>query len=262
MQVDRYYIRIRYLTPVLALNPASDLAQKYIIQKAEKELEKLERRLKRLKDEEQRMLIEKEIERLKLDLEMKEEMKISEEEQKNRLQVFVRTKDGYLADYHYQIKGFMKEIALQYFSSSLKNQISKYVDICPLEETGDYRQDFFILYKRDGEFIKEPDCLLSRSLRSWVNGQYIVTIVWSEMLDIPLEQEFVVKVYAGKLTDKQVLDIFTKGEVWGKSGWRGAKYGRFKVVKFERLNDVVKKKVITIKTDQGSEEKGGEKERR
>ncbi|DAD54615.1 TPA: hypothetical protein [Aquificae Conch Spring virus] len=248
MQIDRYYVRISYLTPVLALNPASDLAQQYILKKAEKELEKLERQLKRLKNEEQKMLIEKEIERLKVDLEMKEEMRISEEEQKSRLQIFARTSEGYLADLHYQIKGFMKEVALQYFSGALKNQISKYVDICPVEETGDYRRDFFILYKRNGEPIKEPDSLLSRSLRSWAHGQYIVTIVWSEMLDLPLEQEFVVKVYAGKLTDKQVLDIFARGEVWGKSGWRGAKYGRFKIVEFERMNDV-KKKVITIKKE-------------
>jgi len=246
MQVDKYYIRISYLTPVLALNPASDLAQQYIIKKAEKELEKLERQLKRVKDEEQKALIEKEIERLKADLEAKEEMRISEEEQKNRLLIFTRTEDGYLADYHYQIKGFMKEVALHYMSGSLKNQISRYVDICPVEETEDYRKDFFIFYQRNGELIKEPDGLISRSLRSWTYGQYIVTIVWSEMLDIPLEQEFIVKVYAGKLTDKQILDIFTKGEVWGKSSWRGAKYGRFKVVEFERLSDV-KKKVITIK---------------
>jgi hypothetical protein len=246
MQVDRYYIRISYLTPVLALNPASDLAQQYIVKKAEKELEKLERQLKRVKDEEQKALIEKEIERLKADLEAKEEMRISEEEQKNRLLIFTRTEDGHLADYHYQIKGFMKEVALHYMSGSLKNQISRYVDICPVEETGDYKRDFFIYYKRNGELIKEPDGLISRSLRSWTYGQYIVTIVWSEMLDLPLEQEFVVKVYAGKLTDKQILDIFTKGEVWGKSSWRGAKYGRFKVVGFEWLSDV-KKKVITIK---------------
>jgi len=248
MQIDRYYIRISYLTPVLALNPASDLAQQYIIKKAEKELEKLEKQLKRLKNEEQKMLIEKEIERLKADLGVKEEMKVSEEEQKSRLQVFARTEQGYLADYHYQVKGFMKEVALQFFSGALKNQISKYVDICPTEETGDYRKDFFIVYKRNGEPIKEPDSLLSRSLRSWVHGQYIVTIVWSEMLDLPIEQEFIVRVYAGKLTDKQIFDIFAKGEVWGKSAWRSAKYGRFKVVEFERIHDV-KKKVITIKKE-------------
>jgi hypothetical protein len=246
MQVDKYYIRISYLTPVLALNPSSDLAQQYIVKKAEKELEKLERQLKKTKKEEERELIEKEIERIKADLEAKEEMKISEEEQKSRLQVFARTEEGYLADYHYQIKGFMKEIALHYLTGSLKNQISRYVDICPPEETGDYKKDFLIPYKRDGQLIKESDNLLSRSLRSWTYGQYIVTIVWSEMLDLPLEQEFVVKVDDGKLTDKQILDIFTKGENWGKSRWRGAKYGRFKVVEFERLSDV-KKKVITIK---------------
>jgi hypothetical protein len=246
MQVDKYYIKISYLTPVLALNPASDLAQQYIIKKAEKELEKLERQLKRIKNEEERQLIEKEIERIKADLEAKEELRISEEEQKSRLQVFARTEDGYLADYHYQIKGFMKEVALYHMQSGLKNQISRYVDICPVEETGDYKRDFMIPYLRDGQLIKEPDSLLSRSLRSWTHGQYIVTIVWSEMLDLPLEQEFVVKVYNGKFTERQILDIFAKGEIWGKSSWRGAKYGRFKVVAFERISDV-KKKVITIK---------------
>ena len=253
MQVDKYYVKISYLTPVLALNPASDLAQQYIIKKAEKELEKLERQLKRIKNEEEKQLIEKEIERIKADLEAKEELRISEEEQKSRLQVFARTEDGYLADYHYQIKGFMKEVALYHMQSGLKNQISRYVDICPVEETGDYKKDFMIPYLRDGQLIKEPDSLLSRSLRSWTHGQYIVTIVWSEMLDLPLEQEFIVKVYGGKLTDKQILDIFTKGEVWGKSSWRGAKYGRFKVVAFERISGV-KKKVITIKKQEGKYE--------
>jgi len=247
MQIDKFYVKISYLTPVLALNPASDLAQQYIVKKAEKELEKLEKKLKKTKNEEEKQLIEKEIERIKADLQAKEELRISEEEQKSRLQVFVRTPEGYLADYHYQIKGFMKEVALHYFQNSLKNQISRYVDICPVEETGDYKKDFLIPYQRNGQLIKEPDGLLSRSLRSWTYGQYIVTIVWSEMLDLPLEQEFIVKVYGGKLTYKQILEIFEKGEMWGKSSWRGAKYGRFKVVEFERLIDGVKKKVISVK---------------
>jgi len=254
MQIDKFYVKISYLTPVLALNPASDLAQQYIVKKAEKELEKLEKRLKKTKNEEEKQLLEKEIEKIKADLEAKEELRISEEEQKSRLQVFARTLDGYLADYHYQIKGFMKEVALHYLQGSLKNQISRYVDICPVEETGDYKKDFLIPYQRDGQLIKEPDNLLSRSLRSWTYGQYIVTIVWSEMLDLPLEQEFIVKVYGGKLTDKQILDIFTKGENWGKSSWRGAKYGRFKVVEFERIYDV-KKKVLSIKKKEEGEER-------
>ena len=96
MQVDKYYVKINYITPVLALNPSSDLAQQYIIKKAEKELEKLERQLKRTKKEEERILIEQEIERLRKDLETKEELKPSEEEQKQRLQIFARTPDGYL----------------------------------------------------------------------------------------------------------------------------------------------------------------------
>jgi hypothetical protein len=69
MQVDRYYVRISYITPVLALNPASDLAQQYIIKKAEKELEKLEKQLKRAKKEEEKVLIKREIEKLRADLE-------------------------------------------------------------------------------------------------------------------------------------------------------------------------------------------------
>jgi hypothetical protein len=194
------------------------------------------------------MLIEKEIERIKADLEVKENMTISEEEERSRLQIFARTPDGYLADYHYQVKGFMKEVVVHFMQSSLKNVISRYVDISPLVETGDYRKDFFIPYKRNGSLITEPDNLLSRSLRSWTHGQYIVTIVWSEMLDIPLEQEFVVKVYAGKLNEAQVLEIFEKGEIWGKSSWRGAKFGRFRVVDFEKINNE-KKKVLVIKKE-------------
>jgi hypothetical protein len=61
--------------------------------------------------------------------------------------------------------------------------------------------EFFIPYRRKVPLIVEPDNLLSRSLRSWTYGQYIVTIVWSEILDIPLEQEFIVKVYTEKLSE-------------------------------------------------------------
>jgi hypothetical protein len=252
MQINKYYVKISYLTPVLALNPSSDLARQYITKKAEKELEKLEKQLKKAKKEEERMLIEKEIEKIKADLEVKESMKISEEEEKSRLQVFARTPDGFLADYHYQVKGFMKEVAMHFMQSSLRNLISRYVDIAPVEEIGDYHKDFFIPYKRKGKLIAEPDNLLSRSLRSWTYGQYIVTIVWSEMLDIPLEQEFIVKVYSEKLTENQLLEIFEKGEIWGKSSWRGAKYGRFKVVEFEKFNGKLnngKKKVLVIKKE-------------
>ena len=74
------------------------------------------------------------------------------------------------------------------------------------------------------------------------------------MLDIPLEQEFIVKVYAGKLSEAQLLEIFEKGEVWGKSSWRGAKYGRFKVVDFEKFTDG-KRKVIIIKKEEKKQEK-------
>jgi len=235
MQVDKYYVKISYITPVLALNPSSDIAQQYIIKKAEKELEKLERQLKRTKKEEEKILIEQEIERLRKDLETKEELKPSEEEQKQRLQIFARTPDGYLADYHYQIKGFMKEVAFHYIQPQLRNFISRYVEVSPVQETGDYRKDFFIPYKRNGSFIKEPDDLLSRSLRSWTYGQYIVTIVWSEMLDIPLEQEFIIKVYQNKLTEKNLRDILDIGKVWGKSSWRGAKYGNFEVIEFKKI---------------------------
>jgi len=147
MQVDKYYVKISYITPVLALNPSSDIAQQYIIKKAEKELEKLERQLKRTKKEEEKILIEQEIERLRKDLETKEELKPSEEEQKQRLQIFARTPDGYLADYHYQIKGFMKEVAFHYIQPQLRNFISRYVEVSPVQETGDYRKDFFIPYK-------------------------------------------------------------------------------------------------------------------
>jgi hypothetical protein len=234
MQVDRYYVKISYITPVLALNPSSDLAQQYITKKAEKELEKLEKQLKKAKKEEEKILIEQEIERLRTDLEVKEETNLKEE-QKQRLQIFARNPEGYLADYHYQIKGFMKEVAFHYIQSQLRNFISRYIEISPVEETGDYKKEFFIPYKRNGNYIKEPDDLLSRSLRSWTYGQYIVTIVWSEMLDIPLEQEFVIKAYGGKLTDRNLKDILDKGEIWGKSGWRGASFGRFKVVEFKKI---------------------------
>jgi len=245
MQVYKYYVKISYVTPVLALNPASDLAQQYITKKAEKELEKLEKQLKRVKKEEERILIEREIERLRADLEVKEEIKLSEEEQKQRLLVFARNPEGFLGSYHYQIKGFMKEVAFHFIQPQLRNFISRYLEVCPVEETGDYKRDFFILYKRNGDYIKEPDDLLSRSLRSWTYGNYIVTIVWSEMLDIPLEQEFVIKMYGGKLTDDDLRRILEKGEIWGLSGWRGAKYGRFKLVEFEKMHD--EPKVVKLK---------------
>jgi hypothetical protein len=234
MQVDKYYVKISYITPVLALNPSSDIAQQYITKKLEKEIEKLEKQLKRAKKEEEKGLIEKELEKLKADLEVKEELRPSEEEQKQRLQIFARNPEGFLASYHYQIKGFLKEVAFHFIQPQLRNFISRYVEIAPVKETGDYRKDFLIPYKRNGSYIKEPDDLLSRSLRSWTYGQYIVTIVWSEMLDIPLEQEFVIKVYGGKLTDKNLRDILDKGSIWGMSGWRGANYGRFKVVEFKK----------------------------
>jgi hypothetical protein len=234
MQVDKYYVKISYVTPVLALNPASDIAQQYITKKLEKGIEKLEKQLKRARKEEERIMIERELERLRADLEVKEELKIAEEEQKQRLQIFARNPEGYLGSYHYQIKGFLKEVAFHFIQPQLRNFISRYVEICPVEETGDYKKDFFILYKRNGSFIKEPDDLLSRSLRSWTYGQYIVTIVWSEMLDIPLEQEFIVKVYEGKLTERNLRDILERGKIWGMSGWRGASFGRFEVVEFKK----------------------------
>jgi len=51
--------------------------------------------------------------------------------------------------------------------------------------------------------------------------------------------------YGGKLTDDDLRRILEKGEIWGLSGWRGAKYGRFKLVEFEKMHD--EPKVVKLK---------------
>ena len=245
-----YQVKIKYITPLLGLNPSDNLAQEYLVSKAKKELEKLEKKRERLKNEEEIEIIEKEIERLKTDLEIKEEINLeSLRPTKLPLKIFARDKEGNFSLYHYQIKGHLKEVAAYFFSGlKLKNAISRYVDILPANVTlkdveEDWVKGYYIPLARNGEYVKEADDILVRPLRSFVAGQYIVTINQSEILYPPLETAFQIVCWDNRIEETIFKELLEKGEIWGHSEWRTARYGRFKIIEFSKINEIKRRKI-------------------
>jgi hypothetical protein len=230
---------IRYITPVLGVNPGGDVGVSYLEERIKKEIERVERMLGRVKD-----AVEREVLEVRLDRLQKELMSLSIDgvsEGDRRVKVFLRDEDGALCWAHYQIKGHLKEVAQYRMGEGwLRNAISRFVDIFPWGwdfEKGDWSKAGLIPILRDGEPVKQADGILSRTLTSWVGLQRITTITSSEMINPPAWLKFRVIIWDVGRGDKvvtadHILSIMKQGVQWGHSGWRTARYGRYVVEEF------------------------------
>jgi hypothetical protein len=237
-------VTIEYLTPVLGINPTDDLGLAYFEEKIKKEIEKLQRKLEKTYDEKEAEILENRIIRLQQALGETDE---DEDVKERKVKVFLRDKNGNLCWAHHQIKGHLKEIAQYRLSESwLRNGISRFVDIFPygwdVKEKGIKLEADLIPILRNGKPIKEPDEVISRPLASWVGLQRIVTIVSSEMINLPAELKFRVVIWDIDKKDKiptpeHIQKILSYGIQWGHSGWRTARYGRYEVKEFNVIED-------------------------
>jgi len=240
MEKVLYEVTLSFTTPVLGLNPADQFSLPFVLSKSKEELEKLEKAIEKETDEEKKAVLIEKAERLRAEIEERESELLSELE--TRKTIFAKDAEGRLGFYHYQIKGYMKEVAHLFFSekrgkASLKTLISRYVDIYPshTDLKASWDKTLVCPFKRNGDYIYVPDGEISRPLRSFSHGQYIVTISQSDVLYPPLELDFKVVVLNGHLTDNDIVDIFKQGENWGMSQWRTARYGRFVLKKVSKI---------------------------
>jgi len=251
-------VTIEYITPILGINPIDDIGLTYFEERIKKEIEKVEKKLSKVKDEEERQALEMRLERLQQELMSITNNEEDDEFGNKKVKVFLRNKDGALCWSHHQIKGHFKEIVQYRMSETwLRNAISRFVDIFPYEwdiEKINPEADLIPIL-RNGKPIKEPDGVLSRPLASWVGTQRIVTISSSEIINPPAELKFRVVIWdiekkEKKPTAEHIQRILYYGVHWGHSGWRTARYGRYFVKEFrisEVPGDVRKVKKITIK---------------
>jgi len=248
-----YEVKLSFISPVLGLTPSNQFDLPYVLSKSKEELEKLERMIEKEKDEEKKVVLEERYLRLKTEIEEREieDLLVNEE----RKTIFPRDNEGRLGLYHYQLKGYMKEIAGLFLKdkisrkSSLKHIISRYVDIYPpnTDFNTPFEQTLIVPFLRNGDYVTNPDGELTRPLRSFVRNQYIVTISKSDILNPPLEIAFNIVTFPEFITDNDILLIFQHGNYWGISQWRTARYGRFKI-----LNIV--KRIIKSKKNEAQEQ--------
>jgi len=248
-------VAIEYITPILGINPIDDIGMAYLEERLRKEIEKTEKKLSKVKDEEERQALEMRLERLQQEL-MSTTNGEDDEFENKKVKVFLRNQDGALCWSHHQIKGHFKEIVQYRMSETwLRNAISRFVDVFPSGwdiEQGINPDADLIPILRNGEIIKQPDSILSRPLASWVGTQRIVTISSSEMINPPAELKFRVVIWDIEKKDRiptpeYIRKILSYGIQWGHSGWRTARYGRYTVKEFNVLGEEKKVKKITIK---------------
>jgi hypothetical protein len=248
-------VAIEYITPILGINPIDDIGTAYLEERIKKEIEKIEKKLSKVKDEEERLTLEMRLERLQQELMAMSSGEDNEFENK-KVKVFLRDSEGRLCWSHHQIKGHFKEIVQYRMAETwLRNAISRFVDIFPWGwdiENGISPEADLIPILRNGEPIRQPDTILSRPLTSWVGTQRIVTISSSELINPPAELMFRVVIWDIEKKDKMpspehIRKILSYGIQWGHSGWRTARYGRYVVKEFKVVAEEKKIKKITIK---------------
>jgi hypothetical protein len=248
-------ITIEYITPILGINPIDDIGTAYFEERIKKEIEKIEKKLSKVKDEEERQALEMRLERLQQELVSMTNGENDEFENK-KVKVFLRNQEGALCWSHHQIKGHLKEIVQYRLAETwLRNAISRFVDIFPYGwdiEKGISPEGDLIPILRSGEPIIQPDSILSRPLASWVGTQRIVTISSSELINPPAELKFRVVIWDIEKKDKiptpeHIQKILSYGVQWGHSGWRTARYGRYIVKEFNVIGEEKKVKKIAIK---------------
>jgi len=246
-------VSIEYITPILGINPVDDIGMAYFEDRIKKEIEKIEKKLTKVKSEEERQTLEMRLERLQQELTAMSSNEDEEFENK-KIKVFLRNKEGALCWSHHQVKGHLKEVVQYRMSETwLRNAISRFVDIFPygwdIEKISPEADLIPIL--RNGKPIKQPDSVLSRPLTSWVGSQRIVTISSSEVINPPAELKFRVVIWDIEKKDKiptsdHIRKILEYGVQWGHSGWRTARYGRYVVKEFNVLGEAKKVKKLTI----------------
>lgn len=126
--------------------------------------------------------------------------------------------------YNYHLKGTIKEAGNVLKDSgdisikNLRSKIDNYVFIQP-------RRLYLI---RDGKPIQEPDRILERPLRGMTAQGPRISLVSSEVIDLPAELEFTLELVENK---EVTLDIIRKlldyGAYKGLGQWRNGGWGTF-----------------------------------
>lgn len=228
-----YHIKIKFIEPVLGSQPGkASLVERYIRSKLHNEIEKLERKIQKTKDYDERKILEEKLALLQRDADEES----PQVEAEDRLTVFPRSPEGFICLLNYQILGFFKEVANNYLEAGMKNKFSRYADV-RASLNGNYR---FCLFIREGRTLTEPDMILERPLRAFAGGQYIVSITASEVLQPPIEVEFYLVILGPaqkhNITEKLIKTCLEIGrEKGGISQWRNAGFGKFETIHFTKI---------------------------
>lgn len=224
-------------TDLLGSSPSTDPAKELKKQEAKKEIKRLEKALnRRSTTAEEAEIIEQRIQQILEDL---EEHGISLDDER-QITIFPRDSEGRLSILHYQILGLLKETAYNFKRErNIKNLISRYVKIEPR----------IIPMKRDGEYLYQPDDLLTRPLRAMTPQGPIVSLATSELLRPEIEIIFSVRVANLEgMSLQKILDLFEIASEWGGLlQWRTGGYGRFEIKEVATLKKNKKKALATAK---------------
>jgi len=233
----RKRVTIRFINDILGSAPANkQFYEKYLVSKLVKEIEKVEKKLEKAKDEREReILLEK-----KADLEAQlAELPDIEGNEDEKLTVFYRAKyedfDVPVIRAH-QILGFLKEAANNFKDAlgikNARDKVSKYVRIMP-----------YNLYIYDTEIapeniVDDVDGIEERPLKAMTAQGPRVSIAKSEVIKSNGDKliQFEVWVYKNKEISWEILEALMEeyGRVNGISQWRNSGYyGAFEVVSVE-----------------------------
>lgn len=230
-------VTIRFINDILGSAPANkQFYEKYLVSKLIKEIEKVEKKLDRVKDEREReILLEK-----KADLESQlADLPDIEEAGDEKLTVFYRAKyeefDVPVIRAH-QVLGFFKEAANNFKDilkiKNARDKISKYVRVMP-----------YNLYIYDTEIspenlVDDVDGIVERPLKAMTMQGPRVSIAKSEVIKSNGDKliQLEVWLYKNKEISWEVLETLMEeyGRVNGISQWRNSGYyGAFEVVDVE-----------------------------
>ena len=203
--LDRFKVRIEFVTPVLGTLPANpELLKSYVIGKAMKEGVELPPEV-----------IEQELAALQN----------PEDEVEERTTVFPRDNDGDFCMYDYQVRGFFKEAcwALKQMEGTESAKLASYKK----------KIDSLVFVEPRTMKLVLPEggkpSVLERPLRAQTPQGERVSIARSEMLPAGTKFEFTVILMAPKVvTREMVLEWLDYGEWKGFLQWRTGSHGRFR----------------------------------
>lgn len=153
-------------------------------------------------------------------LEAEEGDVLPEYTQDRGLTVFPQDENG-LFLWNYQFKGFLKEagniLKEQLKIKNLRSKIDNYVFVHPRR----------LYLQRNGVNILEPDGVLERPLRGQTAKGPRVSLVGSEIVNVPVTLDATIEVLRGEVTIKTIKAILDYGKLKGLGQWRNGGFGTF-----------------------------------